>query len=92
MKVSVGTLFPKEGDWCWAPYEPNPKYIVLGLPSVGVVRLRVVVGHDPVTVDGEPAWVWNGSLYAPTLVPSIDSEGGRGKWHGYLRDGELIPA
>ena len=92
MKVKVGTQFPEPGEFCWAPDEANPKRIVIGLPSVGVVRLRVVKGNDPVTFGGEPAWGWDGDLEAPTLEPSIDSQGPQNvAWHGYLRDGKLVP-
>ncbi len=32
-----------------------------------------------------PSWLWDGSLEAPTLTPSIDH---RGHWHGWLISGE----
>ena len=88
-KVPVGTLFPKEGEFCWAPSEETPERIVLGLP-VGVVRLKVVRGPDPGYFQ---MWGWNGDLERPTLIPSIDSNYGDGewqRWHGYLRDGTLV--
>jgi hypothetical protein len=39
----------------------------------------------------EPEWGWNGDLDAPSLQPSIKSEGHLGVWHGHLLNGKLIP-
>ena len=90
MKVKVGTRFPKAGDWCWHPDEENPTKIVLGLPSVGVIRIQVVNGPDSVILNGEIAWGWDGDIDSPTLNPSIDCKCGENGWHGYLKKGELI--
>ena len=86
MKVAH-TLFPDEGDWCWLPDERAPERICLTLPRVGTVRLRIVHGAAPAN---EQVWGWNGDLDSPTLAPSIDTDAGDAKWHGWLRDGVLI--
>ena len=88
-KVAVGTMFPKAGDWCWAPSEEAPERIVLGLPDVGTVRLKVIRGGDPGECPNGPLWGWNGDLESPTLEPSIDTTDERHNWHGHLRRGEL---
>ena len=86
MKVAVGTIFPKAGDFCWAPDEMNPDRIVIGIPSVGRVSLRVVRGNDLGTPQ---VWGWDGNIDQPTLTPSIDSKGDGGAWHGHMVNGEL---
>ncbi len=88
-RVKDGTLFPAAGEWCWAPSSDAPERIVLGLPLVGVVRLRIA--QAPKTcADALQCWLWNGDLDTPTLEPSIRSDAGSEKWHGYLRAGRLV--
>lgn len=49
------------------------------------------VGHlDLEPGRGRPTWSWNGSRTAPTLTPSILQLECR--WHGWLRNGEWVPA
>lgn len=43
----------------------------------------------PVTGTQEPKWDWDGNRDKPTLTPSINVIG---RWHGWLRGGELITA
>ena len=86
MKVAV-TLFPAAGDWCWLPNEKAPERICLTLPRVGTVRLRISRGAPP---PDPQVWGWDGNLEAPTIHPSIATDAGDAKWHGWLLAGKLV--
>jgi len=49
-----------------------------------IVHLPIILGNS------EPShWGWDGNKEAPTLTPSINVIG---RWHGWLREGQLIAA
>lgn len=43
----------------------------------------------PLSGSRHPVWQWDGNREAPTLTPSINVVG---RWHGWLRNGELVTA
>lgn len=50
--------------------------------------------YIPIKTEDKPsskphAWDWNGNIESPTLSPSINIVG---RWHGYLRDGNIVGA
>lgn len=91
-RVDDNTRFPPRGGFCWTPNADNPERITIATPA-GTVRLKVVRGPDPGDVPDGPKWGWDGNVDFPTLVPSINVDGGHGvndHWHGYMRAGKLV--
>jgi hypothetical protein len=58
-------------------------------PRTGEPCGSVLIGKGVKPTVG-PSWKWDGSVYAPTLEPSINCKGGCG-WHGYLIKGVFTP-
>ena len=86
----------KEDEWCW--WEPTPGNLFLVYRPPGC-------DHEwtaPVTADRSKAdkrggdgtfWWWNGDRAAPTLEPSLGVPWPPPfTWHGWMRDGAMVPA
>lgn len=77
------------GDWSFIERPDGVvSHILVRLPShdaSGIAALPVEAGAPP------PRWNWDGNREKPTLTPSILHHGNP-EWHGYLREGVLVPA
>lgn len=97
---------PPLGSGKWALILKNegdaqPHMIAFGCPCGSCQNESVVIhncylnitvpGQDKESVDGHPAWQWDGNWDAPTLTPSIQRHGSC-EWHGYLRSGVFVEA
>lgn len=58
-------------------------------PNVGLIRIPTQE-----SLENGARWQWDGNVDAPTLTPSINVNASLGddkpKWHGWMRNGELI--
>lgn len=79
----------QRGDWY---FSREDSYITIryGDDKFDVVTIPINTGEK------KPAnWLWDGNKEAPTITPSIRILGGNGqpdRWHGWLRDGQVIDA
>ena len=70
-------------------YEPcgadEATHLTLNIPGpTGVLTLPVIQSG---TRDGTGCWTWNGSTDAPTLRPSVLTEGHDFRCHSWINDG-----
>ena len=84
-----GTAYPLEpGDmWREPELDGSRESWAIVLPNGRVWRTTDLGSdppHEPWDVTGEPP--------AITVSPSINDESPRGGWHGWIRNGELMPA
>ena len=90
------------GAFQWATSYGEPETIVgliIRVPGVADARiLRVYRKGEPRPHnDGRASWEWDGDEEAPTLSPSVGvrrdpHEPGRWRYHGWVRNGELVEA
>ena len=74
-----------------AGYEPcsiyDATHVTLNLPGpTGLLTLPVVRKG---TREGTGCWTWNGCTYAPTLRPSVLTEGHDFRCHSWINDGKV---
>lgn len=80
----------QSGDWAFSDDTDHPQYIYIRIPD-GVNERGSTTPWllkekpDPVIDD----WQWDGNREAPTLTPSLHWVG---VWHGWMRNGQLVPA
>ena len=61
-------------------------HVTLNIPGPSVLlTLPVITGG---TRDGTGCWTWNGSTAAPTLRPSVLTEGHEFRCHSWINDGK----
>ena len=72
-------------------YEPceaeKATHVTLDIPGpTGLLTLPVIQSG---TRDGTGCWTWNGSTNAPTLRPSVRTEGHNFRCHSFINDGNV---
>jgi hypothetical protein len=73
------------GHFCYSPENP-PTHIYLRLPMPNDESSACIL-----PIDGSRGWQWDGNREKPTITPSIWYHT-TPDWHGFVRNGELVPA
>lgn len=75
------------GDWA---FTEGDAAIVIRMPIEGYSHGIICEWRlSPVPLPDQDDWQWDGNREAPTLTPSLNWVG---VWHGYMREGKLVPA
>lgn len=81
----------KKGDWCF-PNADNSLICIKWGDGENDISIIYINQTDPKKL----SWQWDGNKEAPTLSPSLRVPGYKtgdpDRWHGFMRNGQLVNA
>ena len=86
------------GDFFIFPRTDDPRikdiyeiaYLLPGHEKPSGMILKRVPDVTKAAQAADHVWNWDGNAQRPTVNPSIESEAGSTRWHGYLVNGQFV--